>query len=272
MDVNIRFFANMNLRITISYCRQAILVMILPFICLVCQNACGQSESNASEPAFGIPMEPITLESSSSQPSSRVDNDFRLWLPSYILMPIRSKKLKVYMEVVPRLGDNVTRLNQFLMRNQIWWQPTDRLNFQAGYVWSTVFQPQRVQDNRITAESNYAFALKRLKFFNRLRLEERLIEHLHGTAVRLRYRLYLLRPLYKQYLQLVASNELFINLNSVNNGPRKGIDENRFFAGFRIRPLKYTACEIGYMQQYLKRDLVQDQLNHIVYIGVAQDI
>lgn len=259
----------MDLGILIAPAKNVIYLLALLLAC-ACQEACGQAESGES--AVAVPMEPITLDSASATATRGLNNDLRMWLPVFVLMPVRSKKLKLYIEAVPRLGQDITNLNQFLLRNQIWWQPTQRLNFQAGYVWSTVFQPQRIQDNRISAETNYAFPVRQLKVFNRLRMEERFIEHLHDASVRLRHRLYLLHPLYKQYFQMVASNELFVNLNSVQNGPRAGIDENRFFAGFRIRPAKYSACEIGYMQQYLNRDVIQDQLNHIIYIGIAQDI
>jgi len=59
---------------------------------------------------------------------------------------------------------------------------------------------------------------------------------------------------------------LFINLNSVKNGPQAGIDQNRIFAGVGVRPLKRTRVEAGYQYQWINRTDQFDQGNHAILV------
>ncbi len=105
--------------------------------------------------------------------------------------------------------------------------------------------------------------LKQVQVLHRLRTEQRFIEHIDGTANRLRYMLRLARPFRNSDWYLVASDELFINLNTINNGPIAGIDQNRLYGGLGRQINRKLRVEAGYQFQYVNRaDPTADKAAH----------
>jgi hypothetical protein len=54
-------------------------------------------------------------------------SDFRLWTPVYLTVKLPSKFI-AYMEVNPRIGDDVTNIDQLLLRPAIGYQLTEHLS------------------------------------------------------------------------------------------------------------------------------------------------
>ncbi len=82
--------------------------------------------------------------------------------------------------------------------------------------------------------------------------------------MRARYLLRFALPL-KWRLYAVVSDELFVNLNSVENGPLRGIDQNRLYAGIGRQMSNQVRMEVGYQQQYVNAsDPTDDRANHIL--------
>ena len=61
-------------------------------------------------------------------------------------------------------------------------------------------------------------------------------------------------------------DELFFDLNETDWGQDPGLSENRFFAGFGFHPDPENdlTLEIGYLNQFLRREDVEDGMNHIL--------
>ncbi len=169
-------------------------------------------------------------------------SDFRLWTPVYLTVKLPSKFI-AYMEVNPRIGDDVTNIDQLLLRPAIGYQLTEHLSIWQGYAWVGNFNqphtpPQSpfFEENRIYQQVNYNHKFSHFKFLSRTRLEERWIEHADGTAVRFRQMLRADFPIPQAPdWALVAYDEVFVNLNTVGastgKGPGAGLDQNRFFLG-----------------------------------------
>ncbi len=119
--------------------------------------------------------------------------NFRLWTPVYLIVNLPNRFL-AYMEVHPRIGDDVTDIDQLLLRPAIGYKLTDNISIWEGYVWvSNLYHPHKPpqspffdDENRIYQQVNYTEKLGSLKLLSRTRLEERWIEHADGTAVRFR--------------------------------------------------------------------------------------
>jgi hypothetical protein len=109
---------------------------------------------------------------------------------------------------------------------------------------------------------------KKFKLTNRTRLEERWIKGTHGTSVRLRDMVRAAYPIGKsERWSMVGYNELFVNLNSVDNGPSSGIDQNRAFIGINHKWNQHVNAEAGYLNQWLiKKDPVADHMNHVIML------
>lgn len=194
-----------------------------------------------------------------------IEHDLQLWTPVTFDARIY-RNLRGYLEINPRIGDNVTRMSQLLIRPALQYRVNEGCSLFAGYLWATTYQNGDVlHEHRLWEQVLFDKDIKRFSIINRTRLEQRMFPHLADTGNRLRHMLKLEYDLNSK-LYLVASDELFINLNSVKNGPQGGIDQNRIFAGIGVRPLKRTRVEAGYQYQWINRTDQFDQGNHAIVV------
>jgi len=208
-------------------------------------------------------------------------SDFRLWTPVYLTVSLPSKFI-AYMEANPRIGDDVTNIDQLLLRPAIGYQLTEHLSIWQGYAWVGNFnQPHAApqspffQENRIFQQAIYTQKFGSFNFMSRTRLEERWIEHADGTAVRFRQMLKLSYPLpMAPDWALVGYDEIFINVNTVGvpsgKGPGAGIDQNRFFLGVNKSFNQYLNVDLGYQNQMLNSRSLPGNANLINHILLLQ--
>ncbi len=71
---------------------------------------------------------------------------------------------------------------------------------------------------------------------------------------------------------LIGSDELFVNLNTVDWGPVAGFDQNRVFVGFGYTFDSTFRTEIGYMNQYINRDLNYDRDFDLISLNLYVDV
>ena len=98
-------------------------------------------------------------------------------------------------------------------------------------------------------------------FSNRSRFEQRTITAKSGTGLRWRQQIKWMYPLNSKW-SFVTSEEFYTNLNTPGWGPVKGFDQNRVFVGAGYNFDSTYRAEIGYMNQYVNRGLVDDLINH----------
>ena len=89
------------------------------------------------------------------------------------------------------------------------------------------------------------------------RLEERTVNNGPGMAMRVRQLGQWSYPL-NDVWYLIGIEEVFLNLNTVSWGPAAGFDQNRLFVGVGYRFSEMTRAEIGYLNNFINRDLVSD--------------
>lgn len=200
--------------------------------------------------------------------SADVAHDMQIWTPVTLDEPIRGK-LRGYFEVVPRIGYDVSQISQLLVRPGLEWRQREGLGFFAGYLWQTNYSNQNsqvVHENRIWQQILAAKDVKRLTLFSRTRLEQRLLQGVPGCSNRFRQMLKVNYALDKRFY-LTTSDELFVNLNSLDGGPQGGIDQNRIFVGMGMKGIKRSRVEVGYQLQYVNSsDEFDDQANHAILI------
>ena len=199
---------------------------------------------------------------------STVNQDFRLWAPIYLTVPLSTSFIG-YMEVNPRFGDDVSQLDQLLLRPAIGYKLTDHVSLWQGYAWIGNYQPSFREENRLFQQLIYKQTFPFVKVFSRSRLEERFMEHTDGTALRARTMLRGDVPL----LQIpdwafVVYDEIFVNLNTVGNGPESGFDQNRLFLGMNHQLTKYFNMDFGYQMQALNNSQsgLINQINNIILL------
>lgn len=211
-------------------------------------------------------MQLVFCSSTPVYANSGVEHDMQLWTPITLDCKIH-KQWRGYFEVAPRVGENASGLNQLLVRPGIEYRKSDKLSFLVGYLWLSSYAGENViNEHRIWEQLMTNNCYKKLTIINRSRAEQRLFENLSGTGVRLRHMLKLNYPISKRFYA-TAQDELFVNVNSVENGPQAGIDQNRIFAGIGVKPHRKARTEIGYQYQYVNRsDQFDDQANHAIVI------
>ncbi|MBX9767627.1 MAG: DUF2490 domain-containing protein [Bdellovibrionales bacterium] len=203
-----------------------------------------------------------------------VEHDLQIWTPITLDIPIK-RKLRGYFEVGPRVGDDASRIRQLLIRPGLEYRFNDHFSLFTGYLWQSTYQynpSQVLHEHRTWQQILLEKNIKRLSLINRSRLEQRYFEDLSGTGNRLRH---LVKGNFRlsKLFYLTTSNELFLNLNSVKDGPQRGIDQNRLFTGIGFKFGKNDRIEFGYQYQYVNRsDEFDDLANHALvfqtYLGL----
>jgi hypothetical protein len=104
----------------------------------------------------------------------------------------------------------------------------------------------------------------------RLRLEERLPEPSHDTGWRVRQQIRVSLPVREiKPLAWVFSEEYFLNLNATDTGARRGLDQNRVFAGASWQWSEVFRSELGYMHHYTRRNGQPNRVNHVLALNLA---
>jgi hypothetical protein len=205
---------------------------------------------------------------------STLKQDFRLWAPVYLTVPLSSSFIG-YMDVTPRFGDNVSNLDQLYLRPAIGYKLTDRVSLWQGYAWVGNYQPSFFVENRLFQQLLYVEKFPFVKLTSRSRMEERFIEHTDGTAFRARTMLRGDFPLPRiPDTAFVVYDEIFANLNTVGNGPEAGFDQNRFFLGLNHKFMKQFNMDLGYQMQahnYSSSGLI-NQINNILLLQFFIDL
>ncbi|WP_447964926.1 DUF2490 domain-containing protein [Nitrospira sp. Ecomares 2.1] len=199
---------------------------------------------------------------------SETIQDFRLWTPVYLNFPI-SGPVKGYLEANPRLSDDASQINQLLLRPAIGYQLTSTISLWQGYAWVANYQPSYSQEHRIFQQLIYNNKFSTFTLFSRSRLEERWIQHAIGTAVRARTMLRGTFPLpASPALAIAVYDEIFVNLNTIRQGPEAGFEQNRFFLGLNYTFSPNLNVDAGYQLQIINTPLsgTVNQANHILLL------
>ena len=216
---------------------------------------------------------------------STLSNDFRLWTPVFLTVGLPQNFIG-YAEANPRFGDDVSDLNQLILRTALGYKLNDKWSVWQGYAWSTVYDNAVNKDEftgehriyqQLTFKDQYSFleAFPFIKFQSRSRLEERWIDHIEGTAFRARtmVRLDVPLPMFPDW-SFVTFDEIFFNLNGRmgNKGviaPEAGFDQNRWFIGFNRQFTKQINMDVGYQMQIVntRTENLVNQINNILMIN-----
>lgn len=105
----------------------------------------------------------------------------------------------------------------------------------------------------------------------RSRLEQRTVTTSDDVGIRIRQQIKYSYPMNKTW-GFAISEEAFVNCNTVNFGPVAGFDQNRFFIGPYVQLNQDIKVEIGYQNVFISKDLVDDQMNHIMAINLYYNV
>jgi len=197
--------------------------------------------------------------------------DWSTWLSTTYQTDVNGGPYLAFLELAPRFKDDSSQLAQFIIRPLVGYKVTPKFQLWLGYTWQGEYDPaikfedatedlmQQVQwIDHVTPELNVQY---------RFRLEQRFFADADpGHRMRHRIRLQYTFPGSDAYL--IAIDELFLYLNSLDGSPREhsvqpGLNQNRTYAGIGYKLTPKVSLDTGYQWQYVNNFGVPDIHNHI---------
>jgi hypothetical protein len=173
------------------------------------------------------------------------------------------------LDLQPRIRDEGQHIDQLHIIPAIYYQLNAKSSIWIAYdhINAHPAGKESYVENIYWQQFSYKFdPIADLTLSSRSRLEERDSDLGSETAYRFRQMLRVSYPI-NQSVSLVASNELFLNLNQTDWGPKRGVDQNRAFVGFNWVANQLTTLEMGYMNQFVNTRTI-DKENHILFTSM----
>lgn len=199
-------------------------------------------------------------------------SDTQLWGAVAINGPVSDdSKLLLWFDGHARSRDNVSDLGVSIIRPALGWKVSSKLSLWAGYA-SVVARRENgpnLRESRIWQQATYPigeFLGGRLS--GRTRLEQRFADLGDNTGWRIRQFVRFARPFEDTKYSFIAWNELFVDLNDVDWGPRAGYGQNRTFVGAGWQVAKNLRFEGGYLLNHINTAEPSNTTNHVFSFGL----
>jgi hypothetical protein len=206
----------------------------------------------------------FSFASDDSQPN--VVTDSRAWLNLQLYGDTGFDKFKWYLEVQPRWRDNVSNIDQRLIRPALIYEISKDTSIWFGYVNVQGFNAtSNLRENRLWQqfltkfEPNENFSIK-----SQTRFEQRRFQGFSDVGYKIRHKFAIYMPFSKNSeLSAMLYDEVHHNFNSTDYGASKGFEQNRFFIGLEWKPSKKFSVETGYLNQFFTNRKSLNQNNNI---------
>lgn len=200
--------------------------------------------------------------------------DFRIWSNvtgrgNFGFINPELKRLRWWSEVQLRMRESGKEMDQLLIRPAIGYALSDHSTLWVGYahVVSYLTVGDEIVENRIWQQYMWSGPTLAGAFTSRTRFEQRWLANGSDTGARFRQFFKFSWPFsFHQAAGFVVWDEVFVHLNSTDWGARRGLDQNRGFAGLGYRWYPHILIEIGYLNQYVKTAST-DRLNHVLSLN-----
>jgi hypothetical protein len=212
----------------------------------------------------------ILLLASAGSVRARETHDEQLWVNVTALGSVKGA-LIYHVELQPRIGGGLSRLDQLMLRVGLGVKLSDNLSIYQGYarVRTPVeggVRPDTLED-RSFQQINWKLSPR---LSSRTRLEQRWISTGSAVGWRVREMMRLALPLSSnpgpQDVKALGWVEGFFALNDIGTGARPGFDRVRTFIGAEVPVGGKSAFELGYMNQMVKQRTRTDTMDHIASI------
>jgi hypothetical protein len=189
---------------------------------------------------------------------------------------VDSKRPLWWLDAQLRLLDDSNGYDQALIRPGLGWDVGAGFSVWAGYAYIHTDPRHRsdFDEHRPWQQLLWSGPVGDLGLQIRTRLEERYVDGDGETGWRFRQFVKASYALpFAPRLGLASYEEVFFDLNDTNWGANTGFSQNRFFAGAsaKLSEARKIVVELGYLNQYIRRDGGEDDVNHIVNVNLILD-
>jgi hypothetical protein len=204
-------------------------------------------------------MSILALAASALPVSAQDAQDGQLWLNTTLFGSV--DRLAFFAEVQPRFGNDISRLDQLILRPAIGWKFGEELTIYQGYarVENTPAGAPAVTEDRSFQQAIWEIGkVEGVKLSSRTRFEQRWLSDGRDTGFRLREMLRASYPLFGEGsgIAAVGWSEIFVALNDTDWRARAGFDRIRTF-------------EIGYINQTVNAAAARVEMDHIISLNLS---
>lgn len=203
-------------------------------------------------------------------PASATEEDTQQWTTLTVERRV-DDRFTVSLASRVRFDDDISRAKDLLFRPAVEVEILPPVSLGLGYDYIYSYGSNSSTEHRIWEQASVELDPGHLSISNRLRFEQRFIENVDGVVVRARYRLRLEHPLSDPAWKVIASDEVFANLNNQGAGPVSGFEQNRLFGGVGRTFWDRMWIEAGYQLGYSEERSQQDQITHSLLVNVTYD-
>lgn len=197
-------------------------------------------------------------------------SDFQTWVPVNINVKL-GEQLRGFLEIQPRVGDDSSHMVSMMLRPAIGWAITPKATVWAGYLMSadskSLHSNQYLIENRAWQGFSWKDMTEDQQFIweMRNRLEERFLARNSDPSIRWRTRFRVEYIIDQSPVSLIASEEIFLNLNdnAHNANLKAGAQQNRAYIGFGYRFAPEFQIESGYLYQHVWKRTTDDTSNSV---------
>lgn len=206
-----------------------------------------------------------------SPAAAQTTQDTQLWFNTTVFGNIGD--LALFGEVQPRFGNDISGLDQIILRPAVGWKLNDAFTIYQGYArveTTPAGMPAFSEDRSFQQLSWEIGEFQKFKLSSRTRFEQRWQSDGRDVGFRLREMLRVSHPIFDEAsgLKAVVWSEAFVAVNDTDWGARAGFDRIRTFVGLEI-PLKgKSTVEIGYMNQTVNAPAAPVELDHILSLNL----
>jgi hypothetical protein len=186
---------------------------------------------------------------------------------------VGSDRFLWWLDAQVRLYDDLDGYGQSLVRPGLGYDLGKGFSTWLGYAYvdTNPRSHSNFEEHRIWQQLLWARPVGDFGLQSRTRLEERYVDGDGETGWRLRqfFRGSYALPFAPRF-GLVGSEELFFDLNDTDWGADRGFTQNRFSVALsaRLNEKGSAVAELGYLNQYIRRDGARDAVNHLVVVSL----
>ncbi|MBX9666937.1 MAG: DUF2490 domain-containing protein [Candidatus Obscuribacterales bacterium] len=170
-----------------------------------------------------------------------------------------SEKTRLIADMSPRFGVEDPGVDQFLVRSGIQHQMRKNLQGTLGFDSVDNYSPTRNHENRLWQQLHATASVKSYTLSARLRIEERHFSGKQGESIRGRLMFKSSQKIGTTPFSVVYYDELFITMNTMPDGPVRGLDRNRLFGGIGYAIDRQKSIEAGYRVEYINKTDTDDE-------------
>jgi hypothetical protein len=179
-----------------------------------------------------------------------------------------------FIEVQPRIGDGVSRLDALLLRGGVGLKLSPSVTLFQGYahIVSPVSEGRDVNEERSFQQLNLDLGnIGRARLSSRTRLEQRWRSDGGDMGWRLRELVRVALPVRpdSDAVKAVLYTEGFLALNDTDWGARGGFDQLRTFAGLELALPGDASMDVGYLNNVIDRGGGAVRMNHVAAVTVT---